>query len=68
MDPVNSSARYASGPSGVFKTVSGAEVQSEPTISAVLNGASYLAGPCFRLHRMLLGYSLWTPVARGKRL
>jgi photosystem II stability/assembly factor-like uncharacterized protein len=30
MDPVNSSILYASGRSGVFKTVSGAEVQSEP--------------------------------------
>jgi photosystem II stability/assembly factor-like uncharacterized protein len=30
MDPVNSSVLYASGRSGVFKTVSGAEVQSEP--------------------------------------
>jgi uncharacterized protein (TIGR03437 family) len=45
MDPRNPGVLYACGPDGVFKTVTGAEVQSAPTISAVLNGASYLADP-----------------------
>ena len=45
MDPSNPAVLYACGPNGVYKTVTGAEVQSAPTISAVLNGASYLAGP-----------------------
>ncbi len=45
MDPDNSSVLYACGPSGIYKTLTGGEVGSVPTISAVLNGARYLAGP-----------------------
>jgi uncharacterized protein (TIGR03437 family) len=45
MDPRDPAVLYACGPNGVYKTVTGAEVQSAPTISAVLNGASYLTGP-----------------------
>ena len=45
MDPSNPAVLYACGPNGVYKTVTGAEVQSASTISAVLNGASYLTGP-----------------------
>ncbi len=45
MDGSNPAVLYVGGPSGVFKTFSGAEVQSAPTISTVLNGASYLEGP-----------------------
>jgi uncharacterized protein (TIGR03437 family) len=45
MDPANPAVLYACGPSGVFRTVTGAEVPITPTISAVLNGASYLPGP-----------------------
>jgi uncharacterized protein (TIGR03437 family) len=45
MDPRNPGVLYACGPNGVYKTATGAEVQSAPTISAVLNGASYLTGP-----------------------
>ena len=42
MDPINSAVLYACGPSGVFKTVTGGEVQSASiTISAVVNAASY---------------------------
>jgi uncharacterized protein (TIGR03437 family) len=44
MDPHNPAVLYASGPSGVFKTVTAAEVLSTPVISAVLNGASYQSG------------------------
>ena len=45
MDPANSAVLYACGPSGVFKTVTGGEVQSASiTISAVVNGASYQSG------------------------
>ena len=46
MDSVNPSVLYACGPSGVFKTRTGAEVQSASmAVGAVVNGASNLAGP-----------------------
>ena len=48
MDPRNPAVLYACGPNGVYKTVTGGEVQSASiAISAVVNGASYLAGPGF---------------------
>ena len=45
MDPRNPGVLYACGPNGVYKTATGAEVRSAPTINAILNGASYLTGP-----------------------
>jgi uncharacterized protein (TIGR03437 family) len=45
MDPGNPAVLYACGPNGVYKAVTGAESQSGPTISSVLNGASYVTGP-----------------------
>ena len=45
MDPSNPAVLYACGPNGVYKTVTGAEVQSASiAISAVVNGASYSSG------------------------
>jgi uncharacterized protein (TIGR03437 family) len=42
MDPHNPALLYASGPSGVFKTVTGAEVQTPSvSISSIANAASY---------------------------
>jgi uncharacterized protein (TIGR03437 family) len=46
IDPMNPAVLYASGPNGVYKTVTGGEVPSlSIAVSAVLNGASNLAGP-----------------------
>ncbi len=46
MDPAKPSVLYVCGPSGVFKTLTGAEAQTASVvISAVLNGASILSGP-----------------------
>ena len=46
MDPGNYSVLYACGPSGVYKTLTGGEVESASiAISAVVNGASNLLGP-----------------------
>jgi uncharacterized protein (TIGR03437 family) len=46
MDPANPAVLYACGPAGVFKSLTGGEVQSASiTISAVVNGASNLSGP-----------------------
>jgi uncharacterized protein (TIGR03437 family) len=46
MDPAKPSVLYACGPSGVFKTLTGAEVQTNSiAISAILNGASNLQAP-----------------------
>ncbi len=46
MDPAQPSVLYACGPSGVFKTLTGAEVQTTSiAISAILNGASNLQAP-----------------------
>ena len=46
MDPAQPSVLYACGPSGVFRTLTGAEVQTASVaISAVLNGASNLQVP-----------------------
>jgi uncharacterized protein (TIGR03437 family) len=46
MDPAQASILYACGPSGVFKTLTGAEEHTTSiAISAVLNGASILTGP-----------------------
>ena len=46
MDPAKPSVLYACGPSGVFKTLTGAEAQTTSIgINAVLNGASILQGP-----------------------
>ena len=46
MDPRNPAVLYACGPNGVYKTVTGGEVQSASiAVSAVVNGASNLAGP-----------------------
>ena len=46
MDPAKPSVLYACGPSGVFKTLTGAEEQAASiAISAILNGASNLPAP-----------------------
>jgi uncharacterized protein (TIGR03437 family) len=46
MDPRNPAVLYACGPNGVYKTLTGGEVQSASiVVSAVLNGASNLSGP-----------------------
>lgn len=46
MDPRNPAVLYASGPNGVYKTVTGGEVRSATiAVSAVVNGASNLPGP-----------------------
>jgi uncharacterized protein (TIGR03437 family) len=45
MDPENASVLYACGPNGVYKTLIAGEVRSTPSISAVVNGASYVVGP-----------------------
>jgi uncharacterized protein (TIGR03437 family) len=45
MDPRNPSVLFAAGPSGLFKTVTGAELQNTPAIGAILNAASNLPGP-----------------------
>ena len=46
MDPAKPSVLYACGPSGVFKTLTGAEEQTASiAISAILNGASNLQAP-----------------------
>jgi uncharacterized protein (TIGR03437 family) len=46
MDPAKPSVLYACGPSGVFKTLTGAEAQTASiVISAILNGASNLQIP-----------------------
>src|SRR5437764_1476067 len=46
IDPRNPALLYACGPNGVYKTVTGGEVQSASiVVSAVVNGASNLAGP-----------------------
>jgi uncharacterized protein (TIGR03437 family) len=46
MDPAKPSILYACGPSGVFKTLTGAEAQTASiAISAILNGASNLQAP-----------------------
>ncbi len=46
MDPAKPSVLYACGPSGVFKTLTGAEAQTTSiAISAVVNGASALQAP-----------------------
>jgi uncharacterized protein (TIGR03437 family) len=42
MEPTSPTVLYACGPSGVFKTLTGAEVQAPSvTISSIVNGASY---------------------------
>ncbi len=46
MDPRNPAVLYASGPNGVYKTLTGGETLSASvSVSAVLNGASNLGGP-----------------------
>jgi uncharacterized protein (TIGR03437 family) len=46
LDPIHPGVLYACGPNGVYKTVTGAEVQSASiAISTVLNGASNLGSP-----------------------
>jgi photosystem II stability/assembly factor-like uncharacterized protein len=46
MDPIHPGVLYACGPNGVYKTLTGGELQSDSiAVTAVLNGASNLSGP-----------------------
>ena len=46
MDPSNPAVLYACGPNGVYKTLTGGEVQSASiAVSALVKGASNLSGP-----------------------
>ena len=62
MDPHNPAVLYASGPSGVFKTVTAAEVQTPSvTISGIANAASYSRAVAPQAIAVITGTGLGPP-------